>query len=100
MRHAGSLGVCLPARVPAPNGLTRMFSGSAAPSVARTGNRPLRDYVTGPCLSGEPKGIEAMAARVDPRHVRARHQSIHHFTSARRAEEVPSGSTGVPPPVV
>jgi SRSO17 transposase len=40
---------------------------------------PLRDYVTGLCAPGERKSIEPMAARVDPRHVRARHQSMHHF---------------------
>src|SRR5512132_2964911 len=40
---------------------------------------PLRDYVTGLCLPGERKSIEPMAARVEPRHVRARHQSMHHF---------------------
>ena len=37
---------------------------------------PLRAYVTGLCLPGERKSIEPMAARVDPRHVRARHQSM------------------------
>src|SRR5467141_2290152 len=42
---------------------------------------PLRAYVTGLCLPGERKSIEPMAARVDPRHVRARHQSLHHFVS-------------------
>src|SRR3989475_7168530 len=40
---------------------------------------PLRAYVTGLCLPGERKSIEPMAARVDPRHVPARHQSMHHF---------------------
>jgi len=40
---------------------------------------PLRDYVTGRCVPGERKSIEPMAARVDPRHVRARHQSMPHF---------------------
>src|ERR671918_733044 len=40
---------------------------------------PLRDYVTGLCLPGDRKSIEPMAARVDPRHVPARHQSMHHF---------------------
>src|SRR5262249_36218228 len=40
---------------------------------------PLRDYVTGLCLPGERKSVEPMAARVDPRHVQARHQSMHHF---------------------
>src|SRR6266536_1764149 len=42
---------------------------------------PLRGYVIGLCLPGERKSIEPMAARVDPRHVRARHQSLHHFVS-------------------
>src|SRR3989442_12891254 len=42
---------------------------------------PLRDYVTGLCLPGERKSVEPMAARVDPRHVRARHQSMHHFVA-------------------
>src|SRR5437660_1409948 len=40
---------------------------------------PLRAYVTGLCLPGERKSIEPMAARVDPRHGPARHQSMHHF---------------------
>src|SRR5438094_7235766 len=40
---------------------------------------PLRAYLTGLCLPGERKSVEPMAARVDPRHVRARHQSMHHF---------------------
>src|SRR5713226_4763989 len=42
---------------------------------------PLRAYLVGLCLPGERKSIEPMAARVDPRHVRARHQSLHHFVS-------------------
>src|SRR3970282_396532 len=33
----------------------------------------------GLCLPGERKSVEPMAARVDPRHVRARHPSMHHF---------------------
>src|SRR6266700_2910272 len=40
---------------------------------------PLRAYITGLCLPGERKSIEPMAARVDPRHARSRHQSMHHF---------------------
>src|SRR6266571_8127730 len=40
---------------------------------------PLRAYVTGLGLPGDRKSIEPMAARIDPRHVRARHQSMHHF---------------------
>jgi SRSO17 transposase len=42
---------------------------------------PLRAYLVGLCLPGERKSIEPMAARVDPRHVRARHQSLHHFVA-------------------
>src|SRR5438552_13093065 len=42
---------------------------------------PVRGYVTGLCLPGERSSIEPMAARVDPRHVRARHQSMHHFVA-------------------
>src|SRR2546425_3607392 len=42
---------------------------------------PLRAYVTGLGLPGERKSIEPMAARVDPRRVRARHQSMHHFVA-------------------
>jgi SRSO17 transposase len=42
---------------------------------------PLRAYLVGLCLPGDRKSIEPMAARIDPRHVRARHQSLHHFVS-------------------
>jgi SRSO17 transposase len=42
---------------------------------------PLRADVTGLCLPGERKSIEPMAARVDPRHVQSRHQSMHHFVA-------------------
>jgi SRSO17 transposase len=42
---------------------------------------PLRGYLIGLCLPGERKSVEPMAARVDPRHVRARHQSLHHFVA-------------------
>jgi SRSO17 transposase len=42
---------------------------------------PMRSYLVGLCLPGERKSIEPIAARVDPRHVRARHQSLHHFVS-------------------
>src|SRR5436189_4267676 len=44
-------------------------------------HEPVRAYVTGLCLPGDRKSIEPMAARVDPRHVRARHQSMHHFVA-------------------
>jgi SRSO17 transposase len=42
---------------------------------------PLRAYLTGLLLSGERKSVEPMAARIDPRHVSARHQSMHHFVA-------------------
>src|SRR5260221_11245576 len=42
---------------------------------------PLRAYVTGLLLPGERKSVEPMAAKVDPRHVQARHQSMHHFVA-------------------
>ncbi len=44
-------------------------------------HEPLRAYLTGLCLPGERKSIEPMAARIDPRHVRARHQSMHHLVA-------------------
>jgi SRSO17 transposase len=47
----------------------------------RDRHEPLRAYLTGLCLPGERKSIEAMAARIDPRHVRARHQSMHHLVA-------------------
>src|SRR4051812_42324500 len=42
---------------------------------------PLRSYCTGLLLPGERKSIEPMAARLDPRHVQATHQSLHHFVA-------------------
>ncbi len=42
---------------------------------------PLRAYLTGLVLPGARKSVEPMAAKVDPRHVRARHQSRHHFVA-------------------
>lgn len=38
-------------------------------------------YLTGLLLPGRRKSVEPMAARVDPRHVSARHQSLHHFVA-------------------
>jgi SRSO17 transposase len=43
---------------------------------------PLRAYLTGLLLSGERKSVEPMAARIDPRHLSARHQSMHHFVAS------------------
>ena len=42
---------------------------------------PLRAYLTGRLLAGERKRVEPMAAKIDPRHVSARHQSMQHFVA-------------------
>jgi SRSO17 transposase len=42
---------------------------------------PLQAYLTGLLLPGERKSVEPMAAKIDPRHVPARHQSMHHFVA-------------------
>ena len=44
-------------------------------------HEPLRQYLTGLLLPGERKSVEPMAAKIDPDHVRARHQSMHHFVA-------------------
>jgi SRSO17 transposase len=41
----------------------------------------LRAYTTGLMLPGERKSVEPMAARIDPRNVRRKHQSMHHFVA-------------------
>jgi SRSO17 transposase len=38
-------------------------------------------YLEGLLLPGERKSVEPMAARIDPRNVRSRHQSMHHFVA-------------------
>ena len=43
--------------------------------------KPLEAYLTGLLLPGERKSVEPMAARIDPRHVGAQHQSMHHFVA-------------------
>src|SRR5271166_4793700 len=42
---------------------------------------PLRAYLTGLLLAGERKSVEPMAAKIDPRNVSVRHQSMHHFVA-------------------
>lgn len=49
---------------------------------------PLRAYLMGLLLPGERKSVEPMAAKLDPLHVRARHQSLHHFVAAAPWSEV------------
>lgn len=41
----------------------------------------LKDYCTGLMLPLSRKSVEPMAARVDPMHASARHQSLHHFVA-------------------
>ena len=40
-----------------------------------------RAYCTGLLLPGERKSIEPMAARLDPTHVQAKHQALHHVVA-------------------
>jgi len=42
---------------------------------------PLRAYMTGLMLPGDRKSVEPMAARLEPRNVRRKHQSMHHFVA-------------------
>jgi SRSO17 transposase len=53
-------------------------------------HEPLRVYLEGLLLPGERKSVEPMAARIDPRNVPSRHQSMHHFvaTSPWDAQEI------------
>jgi SRSO17 transposase len=50
---------------------------------------PFRAYLTGLLLPGERKSVEPMAAKIDPRHVRARHQSMHHLVSSAPWDDAP-----------
>lgn len=49
---------------------------------------PLRAYLTGLLVPGERKSVEPMAAKWDPLHVRACHQSLHHFVAEAPWSEV------------
>jgi SRSO17 transposase len=53
--------------------------GAAAGHLDR--REPLEAFITGQYLPVDRKSVEPMAARVDPRHVRACHQSMHHFVA-------------------
>ena len=44
-------------------------------------NSGLKGYCTGLMLPLSRKSVEPMAARVDPMHASARHQSLHHFVA-------------------
>jgi hypothetical protein len=43
--------------------------------------KPLEAYLTGLLLPGERKSVKPMAALIEPSHVLARHQSMHHFVA-------------------
>src|SRR3954464_13879623 len=45
-------------------------------------------YCTGLLLPGERKNIEPMAARLDPAHVQAKHQSLHHVVAQAEWDDV------------
>ena len=44
-------------------------------------DQPMRDYLHGLLMPGERKTMEPMAARLSPKAVGAKHQSLHHFVS-------------------
>lgn len=44
-------------------------------------DEPMHDYVVGLLMPGERKSMEPMAARLSPKAVSAKHQSLHHFIS-------------------
>ena len=60
----------------------QQFVGRLFESISHADRRePLRAYVAGLLLPGERKSVEPMAAKIDPRHVKSRHQSMHHFVA-------------------
>ena len=60
----------------------KRYVGEIAAVVGHADRRkPLGAYLTGLLLPGERKSVEPMAALIDPRHVGARHQSMHHFVA-------------------
>ncbi len=60
----------------------KRYVGEIAAAVGHADRRqPLEAYLTGLLLPGERKSVEPMAALIDPRHVGARHQSMHHFVA-------------------
>src|SRR5207247_9803419 len=56
-----------------------MLNGSPASSVTRIGMVRSAPMSPGSVCRGNGRASNRWAARVDPRHVRARHQSMHHF---------------------
>src|ERR1700759_3857549 len=62
----------------------------------------VRAYCTGLLLPGERKSIEPMAARLDPAHVQAKHQSLHHVVAQAKWDDaalLAAGRTQVLPAI-
>jgi len=58
------------------------YAGMLAKAAGHADRRePLALYCQGLILPGERKSVEPMAARLDPVHVQARHQSLHHLVA-------------------
>src|ERR1700744_5222488 len=51
-----------------------------------------RAYCTGLLLPGERKSIEPMAARLEPAHVQAKHQALHHVVAVATCNHRRPGS--------
>ena len=72
----------MPALPAAPQRRFQDYLGSLSSALSHADRgEPMRAYVTGLCLPGERKSMEPIAARIDPRHVCARHQSLHHLVA-------------------
>jgi len=52
----------------------------------------LKDYCAGLMLPIRRKSVEPLAAHVDPLHVQAKHQSLHHFVAKSDGRTPPSWS--------
>src|SRR4051812_49921721 len=55
-----------------------------------------RAYCTGLLLPGERKSVEPMAARLDPGHVQAKHQSLHHVVAQADWDDAAGPAAGGP----
>ena len=58
------------------------YAAMLAKAVGHADRRePVALYCQGLILPGDRKSVEPMAARLDPLHVQARHQSLHHLVA-------------------
>jgi SRSO17 transposase len=73
------------ARLSAPGPQEKRFAayieGLATAAGHEDRHGPVKDYCKGLLLPGERKSIEPMAARLNPRHVQATRQSLHHLVA-------------------